>query len=187
MKTTITLLFLLSLLTLGMVHAQTADANDLWMAAITPGEQHAFLKRMEGEWKCVQTSYMEEGKTDVMEGSASKSMILGDRYLEESMKGTALGMPFAGKNTFGYDNLLKKYRTFWIDNMGTGFMIGEGQRKGNVITIVATYPDVMGGADQRYKMIYTVQSDQKHSMEMFMVMENGDEAKQMDIVYTKIK
>jgi hypothetical protein len=35
-------------------------------------------------------------------------------------------MPFEGISTLGYDNAKKTFFSTWIDNMGTGMMVMEG-------------------------------------------------------------
>jgi hypothetical protein len=188
MKTRITLLLLTICLSLGSASAQVADQGKdfekLWMASMTPGVEHAFLKKMEGKWSYEMTSSM-GGAPEVSKGKSTKKMILGGRYLDENANGNMMGMPFLGRNTFAYDNMLKKYRSVWIDNMGTGFMIGEGVREGDEITIYATYPDLMGGPDTKYKLVYKVYSDKKHRYEMYMVSPDGQVVKQMTIVYSR--
>lgn len=187
MKIRISLLLLVLTFSITSMFAQAADPNALWMEGMTPGTEHEFLQKMEGEWTCISTSYLEDGKTEVTEGKATKKMILGGRYLEEVLNSASLTSPFSGKNIFAYDNLTKKFRTFWIDNMGTGFMVGEGAREGNLITIIATYPDILGGPDQKYKIIYRAESDKKHSLEMYMISIDGQDVKQMEIVYNRAK
>ncbi|MEM7039571.1 MAG: DUF1579 family protein, partial [Bacteroidota bacterium] len=105
----------------------------------------------------------------------------------ENNKGTSMGMPFNGTNMFAYDNILKKYQTNWVDNFGTGMMRGEGERKGNVITIHATYPSLTPGEDYKYRMVYDVKSKDMHVFHMFMIAEDGKEVKTMEITYTRKK
>jgi hypothetical protein len=184
MKTKITLLLLALCLSVGAGFAQDPAAMEAWMAAMKPGAEHDFLKKMEGKWKIEVTSTM-GSVSDVTKGKVTKKMIMGGRYLEEDATSEMMGQPFMGKNIFGYDNITQKYRTSWIDNMGTGIMAGEGTRDGNTITIWSTYPNVGGAPDMKYKMLYIVDNDKKHRYEMYMIDEKGQEAKQMTIVYTR--
>lgn len=154
---------------------------------MTPGEEHKFLEKMAGDWTVATTSYM-MGNEEQSKGTASKKMVLGGRYLDETLEASMMGMPFSGRNTFAYDNIKKKYRTFWIDNMGTGFMFGEGTREGNTITIWATYPDVVEPTDHQYKLVYRMVNDKQHEFEMYMVdPQTKEETKQMVTVYTRKK
>jgi len=48
------------------------------------------------------------------------------RYIEDKTNSSFDGHPFEGRGITGYDNMTHKYTFTWIDNMGTGFMTGEG-------------------------------------------------------------
>ena len=54
-------------------------------------------------------------------------------------------MPFEGMGIVGYDNLLKKFVSVWIDNMGTGLMPGTGTY--DAATKTYTYTTVVSGCD----------------------------------------
>jgi hypothetical protein len=119
------------------------------------------------------------------EGRAVKKMILGGRYLQENLFGKAMGMPWEGQTTFAYDKLSKRFKILWIDNMGTGMMEGEGDREGDVLTFLASYPDVLGGPDQQYKLVFTVENEEKHSMVLFLLMPNGEFEAQLELNYRR--
>ena len=156
-----------------------------WQEAMTPGEHHAWLAEMAGEWSYTNTSYMDpSAEPEVTQGKSVIKVVLGGRYLEEVHTGTSFGMPFEGHQTTGFDNISGKYRTNWYDNFGTGFMIGEGTREGNVLTIHASYPDFDGGT-QKFRMVTTVQDKDNHTFEMFMVTPDGKEFRNMEIVYKR--
>jgi len=53
-------------------------------------------------------------------------MIMGGRFLQQTVKGKAMGRPFEGMGLLGYDNLKKKFQSIWLDNMGTGMAQGTG-------------------------------------------------------------
>lgn len=184
---------ILAVLVMSITAAFAQSAEDMekmqasWEASIKVGEQHQFLEKMAGEWTYVTTSYMVPGKEEKGTGKATKEMVCGGRYLSEVNLGNSMGMPFEGHNTFAYDNIAQQFRSCWIDNFGTGFMIGEGQREGNSIVMFTTYPDVMGGPDQEFKITYTINSDKQHIMDMVILSPEGEETKQMNIVYTKAK
>ncbi len=46
--------------------------------------------------------------------------------MQEDFSGEFMGKPFHGIGITGYDNLKKKYVGSWIDDMGTGLFISEG-------------------------------------------------------------
>ena len=166
-------------------NAQSEAEMKAWQEAMTPNDNHAFLAKMAGEWTYKSTWWMKPGDEPTSEsGKSTKKMIHGERYLEERHTGVNMGMPFEGLNIFGYDNVTKKYRTCWIDNAGTGMMIGEGSREGNMITIDATYPNPMGESDYVYILTYEVNGADTHTMVMYMVVDD-QKMKTMEIVFTR--
>ena len=99
-----------------------------------------------------------------------------------------MGMPFAGTSIFGYDRFNDEYFTFWIDNMGTGYMThrGTADASGKVITMEGTHDDFWTGEKDKWsKMVTTITSDDAHTTAMFVKGPDGNEFKTMEIVYTR--
>lgn len=121
------LLVMMSVLSVSaFADAKQEEMMKKWKAYATPGAEHKNLAQFEGKW--TYTSKMwetKDSKPEETKGEATFKMILGGRYLEQSVKGTAMGMPFEGRGLTAYDNVQKKYLTLWYDNMSTG--IGHGE------------------------------------------------------------
>src|SRR5882672_12678029 len=64
-------------------------------ALAKPGEQHARLKTLAGEWTTHGVFNMGPTPTE-FDGTSSMTMILGDRYLRQEMKSTFMGSPYEG-------------------------------------------------------------------------------------------
>src|SRR5262245_57964290 len=75
----------------------------------TPGENHAHLKALVGSWTATVKFWMAPG-APAQESTATSEckLIMGDRYLQEEVRGSFGGMPFQGMGLTGYDNLKKK-------------------------------------------------------------------------------
>jgi hypothetical protein len=106
-------------------------AMDPQMEAIikagTPGAAHARLAEGAGRWKMSVTSWPAPGAPpQVSMATATREMILGGRYLKETVIGDWGGMPFEGQGLLGYDNVDKSYYSTWIDNFSTGVMTQKG-------------------------------------------------------------
>jgi len=109
--------------------AQQPDDEGMkkWMEYMTPGQSHQLLAGRVGKWKLSIKMWMEIGQPpSEMESNSELKMIMDGRYLVESVKGDFQGTPFEGQNTTAYDNGSQKFISTWIDNMGTGVIIGEG-------------------------------------------------------------
>lgn len=98
-----------------------------WMAYSTPGEPHKTLATMAGHWTYT-SKYWEaaDAQPEESTGTSKMKMILGGRFLQNEVKGKAMGQPFEGLGFTGYDNIKGKYDTIWLDSMGTGVMHGKG-------------------------------------------------------------
>lgn len=93
----------------------------------TPGAEHKNLQTWEGKWNMKVSHWMSEG-APAMESPATAECkaIYGGRYIVEKVKGDMMGEPFEGMAIMGYNNGTKEYFSFWVDNMGTGYMLENG-------------------------------------------------------------
>jgi hypothetical protein len=109
------------------MNADQAKMMEKMKAYSTPGEQHKMLSQYAGEWTYTMKSWMEPGaKTEESTGKTTAQMILGGRWLQQNIEGTAMGQPWEGLSYTGYNNLTKQYETIFLDSMGTGSMHGTG-------------------------------------------------------------
>lgn len=93
----------------------------------TPGEQHKMLMKYAGQWNYTMKSWMSpDAKPEETKGKSTLKPVLGGRWLQQEIKGTAMGMPFEGIGFVGYNNFTKQYETSFYDSMGTGSMHGTG-------------------------------------------------------------
>src|SRR5258708_540557 len=97
------------------------------MKAATPGPQHEMLKKMAGEWNAKVTSQMDPSQPPQVENSTSTlTMLMDGRYCQEVTSGQMMGQPFSGMGLTGYDNVLGRYVSTLVHNMGTGIMTSTG-------------------------------------------------------------
>jgi len=157
--------------------------------AATPGPQHEMLKKMAGEWNATVTMQMDPSQPPEVEQSTSTlTMVMGDRYCQEMVTGQMMGQPFSGMGLTGYDNVLGKYVSTWVDNMGTGIMTSTGtaDASGKVITWIGTMSDPVTGKLTKERMVTTIKDDDHHTFEMYGTPPGGKkEMKMMTIEYTR--
>ena len=157
-----------------------------YMAAMTPGAEHEWMAKMAGDFTYVQKVWADPTTPASEEkGECHSEMILGGRYLSETMQGQLWGMPFEGHNLLAYDNITGTYQMSWVENMGTGIMNGSGKRDGNSISIICTSPDAITKKTTTFRCVTTLVNDKEHRYEMYMVEKKDKEAKFMEIVYTR--
>jgi hypothetical protein len=190
---------LFALAVLGMLVSVTASAQeptgaekemmDKMAKAATPGPQHAMLAKMAGEWTAT-VKFQMDPKQPMQESSGTSvvTTLMDGRYIQEANTSTMMGMPFSGMGVTGYDNVIGKYVSTWIDNMGTGIMTSTGtaDASGKVITWNGSMSDPMTGKASKARMITTFIDDNHHTFEMFSVPPGAKkEMKTMTIDYVR--
>ncbi len=157
--------------------------------AATPGPQHEMLKKMAGEWNAKVTSQMDPSQPPEVEQSTSTlTMLMDGRYCQEVTSGNMMGQPFSGMGLTGYDNVLGKYVSSWVDNMGTGIMmsVGAADASGKVITWIGTMSDPVTGKPSKSRMVTTIKDDDHHTFEMYGTPPGGKkEMKMLTIEYSR--
>lgn len=190
MKNFLTTIVLCLLMLPAVAQMDSATMMKNWQSYMTPSDAHKMMKGYEGKWK--QDILMWHAPGTEPEKSKSESeikMIMGDRYMVESHKGTMMGMPFEGLNTLAYDNAKKKYISTWIDNVGTGLMVMEGDwdAKSNSITFKGEMVDPAAGdgSTMKMKQVWTAVDKNNHTFMMYGILPDGTEWKIMEIRSTR--
>jgi hypothetical protein len=152
--------------------AEQKAMMDKMTKAATPGAQHAMLAKMAGEWTATVKMQMDPSQpAEEATGTSVVTSVMDGRYIQESNTSTMMGMPFSGMGITGYDNVIGKYVSTWIDNMGTGIMTSTGtaDASGKVITWNGMMSDPVTGKPAKARMIATIIDDNHHTFEMFSV------------------
>jgi hypothetical protein len=161
-----------------------------WMEFMTPGAEHELLKYKEGKWSFKMEMWMAPGaEPSVTEGTSEAKLIMGGRYLLDNSKATFNNMPYEGMGIVGYDKLLNKFISVWIDNMGTGLLQGTGtyDETTKTYTYTTMAPDVMVGNYKQGRTIERVLNDDRWVMEMYDTTPDGKEFVTMKGEYTRVK
>ena len=157
--------------------------------AATPGAQHAMLAKMAGEWTATVKYQMDPSQPwQEATGTSVVTAIMEGRYIQEANTSVMMGMPFSGMGITGYDNVIGKYVSTWIDNMGTGIMTSTGtaDATGKTISWNGVMSDPMTGKPSKARMVTTVMDDNHHTFEMFTVPPGAKkEMKTMTIDYVR--
>ena len=173
-------------------HGQSMDAAaqammDAWQAYASPNDNHKVLDPLVGKWSQVVKWWMTpDSQPETSEGTTETQWVMGGRYLQHSAKGMAMGQPFEGMGFTGFDNGKQAYQTLWMDNMGTGMMIGEGTYDPDKKTITdhGRFTDPMIG-QRNYRGVTTLIDKDHYRYEMYGADQNGKEFRMMEILYTR--
>jgi len=101
--------------------------DSAWVKRMTPGEAHAKLAALVGDWTVVVKFWaVANGQPLESKGKAKFRMVLGGRYLEQEFSGGFMGRDFEGRGFTGYDNETREYVSTWMDNMRTDIAHSRG-------------------------------------------------------------
>jgi len=162
---------------------------EAWQKLSTPGEAHARMEPMIGEFDAKVTIWMDPSQPPMEAAGVMKNFwILGGRFMQNEYKGEAMGQPFEGWGLFGHNNAANEYEGLWVDSMSTQMQTDKGQYDASTnswtMRGVMTGPD---GSDVHRRTLVKIESNDRHVMEMFHAGADGREAKSMEIVYTRRK
>jgi hypothetical protein len=166
--------------------AKTMEA--MMMKAAMPGPQHEKLKKLVGEWNLTVKATMDPTQpAQESKSSAVVTELMDGRYVQEQVSGDMGGMAFRGMGVTGFDNILQKYVSIWIDNMGTGIMMSEGTANaaGDVIRWTGEASDPMSGKKTKYRLVSRFVDDNKRVFEMYAKGPDGKESQMMEITYER--
>jgi len=162
--------------------------EEMMMKLAMPGPNHERLKKLVGEWN-LTVKWTPDPSQPMSETKSTSTVtsLMDGRYFQELSEGDMGGQPFRGMGVTGYDNILKKYVSTWIDNMGTGIMTSQGtaDASGNVLNWMGESSDPMTGKTAKYRMVTRFADDDHHTFEMYSKTPDGKEFKSMVISYER--
>ncbi len=162
---------------------------DAWMKFATPGDAHKALEPMIGTWDAKVTMWSAPGAPPQANAATSEShWMLGNRYVQETVNGTFMGMPFQGVGITGYDNAKKQYFNTWFDNFGTAYMISTGTAAdAKSMSFKTSTTNPMNGKDMAGESKLTIADADHHTLEMWGAGPDGKTFKMMQIDYSRKK
>ena len=162
-----------------------------WMKYTTPGEGHKVLNDLAGKWSYTMQWWTAPGsKPEESKGSCNSKWILGGRFLQQDVKGKAMGQPFQGMGVIGYDTFKQEYQSSWLDSMSTGMMLTTGSYDTATKTLqqTGTLSDPMSGEKNKwFRTELKIASHNEHTYLMFNKGTDGNEFKAGEIVYKRAK
>ncbi len=170
--------------------ADEKAAMEAWQKAMTPGDGQKKLEPMVGTFDAKVRTWMDPTKPpDDTAGTSVNTWALGDRYVQVKYEGVFLGETFSGIGYTGYDNVLKKYQSVWMDTASTAIMtsVGTFDASGKVLAMKATTSDPVTGKASTSDQKITITDNDHHTIEMWGKTPDGKAFKMMEIQYTRKK
>ena len=163
-------------------------------------ENHKLLASLAGNWTYNIKFWMNpdpNAKPQESKGNASTKPLMGGRYFVMDVTGKMQmpgpdgkmkDMEFKGMGIDGYDNVKKKFISSWIDNMGTGIEFSEGTYDPATKTFTYTSEmEAVPGMKTKVREVLKIADKDHHTFEWYEDRGNGQEAKTMEISYTRKK
>jgi hypothetical protein len=163
-------------------------------------ENHKLLASLAGTWTYNIKFWMNpdpNAKPQESKGSAVTKPMMGGRYFVMDVSGKMQmpgpdgkmkDMEFKGMGVDGYDNVKKKFVSSWIDNMGTGIEFSEGTYDPATKTFTyASEMEAVPGMKTKVREVLKIADNDHHTFEWYEDRGKGQEAKTMEISYTRKK
>ncbi len=184
----------------GSATAATGQPNEAEMMAKMMelsklNENHKLLASLAGTWAYTVKMWIAPGAPpSESKGMAVRKPIMNGRYFTMDVSGKMQmpgpdgkmkDMEFKGTSIEGYDNVKQKFVSTWADNMGTGIMMSEGTY--DPATKMFTYTgemEMMPGMKSKVREVVKIIDPKHHTFE-FYEDRGGQEAKTMEIGYTR--
>jgi hypothetical protein len=170
--------------------SQAAIAQDQnteeWV--IKPTEQHKILKKDVGTWDATVKIWPMAGAKPMESKGVEKNRLLkGGLWLITRFEGEAIGMPFIGMGTLGYDPAEKKYVGNWVDTMTPHMMTTKCDYDEKTKTMIGVSETRDPYTSEKYtaKLINRYNDDGTRVMEMHRKTSDGKEWKVMEISYKR--
>ena len=163
---------------------------DAVKAANTPGINHEFLAKFVGTWQGKNSMWMSaDSQPTNSDCTTTITSIMGGRFIKIDSKGETPGMgPFEGGGVYGYDNVLQKFVSGWVDNMSTGLLTGTGELApdGKTLTWTSTMTCPIQKKPVAVRQVDTLVSADNLTLDMYTAdPKTGKEFKMLHIDYTR--
>ena len=150
-----------------------------------PQPEHQKLSESVGTWDAAIETVGMDGRLHDSKGVSVQKMGPGGFWLIDDFQGEMNGVQFTGHGAVGYDPQKRAYVQSWI-SMTPMLMVFTGtfDKAGKVLTMTGEGPG-MDGTPIKLKNVTTWTSADSRTFEMFIVMPDGKEEKNMTITYTR--
>jgi hypothetical protein len=107
--------------------------------------QQKVLEGLVGQWKFKMHVPQQDPNAPAqdIEGTAEGKLIMGGRFVAISHQGMTNGTKLEGLNTIGFDNVINRYVSSWVDNATNGIIhfVGTYDATKKQLTMEAHYSD----------------------------------------------
>ena len=120
-------------------------------------------------------------------GTATFSVIMGGRFLQQEFTCTLGGEEFTGQGLTGYDRFRKTYVGSWVDNMNTGITNTTGQFDRDTMTMIESGTMTTPQGTQKFQIVGVHKSEDEYVSTMSIIAPPAGPQKMMEIIYKRKK
>lgn len=153
-----------------------------------PSEMHeTVLAKLVGEWKTEGKAITGMGEFPFT-GSSVHTSVMGGRFVQVAYEGPFMGGAFEGAGFIGYDNLSQTFQQVWIMTMATNVDVMTGTWDAETQTLTWRGETAMcDGNTYKKRSTARFEGEDKMISESFATGPDGQERKEMEMVYTRVK
>ena len=150
-----------------------------------PQAEHRELARSVGTWDAVIQMMGVDGRLHASKGVSVRKAGPGGFWVVDDFEGEMNGVPFTGHGALGYDPRKQEYVQSWV-SMTPALLVFTGtfDRTGKVLTMTGEGQGI-DGAPIRMKNVTTWTGVDSMTLEVFVLLPDGREEKNMTITYTR--
>ena len=166
--------------------SEDAAMMEAYARAGTPGEHHAVLDRMVGEWDAEVRFWSDpDAEPMVTRATSEIEWVMDGRFVRETVTSSFEGQPFHGVGYTGYNNLSGEYEAVWMDNHSTALYryAGELDDRGRM-NFHSESIDPLTGKKVKEKGVSEFVSDDEMIARSYRL-EDGEEILTMELRYRR--
>ncbi len=160
-----------------------------WDRSAEPGPWHDFLAGRAGKWDVAGRIWNDpQGEPSLSTGESRLEMVLGGRYLQERHKGDLDAREYEGLGLLGFDNADSTVTAVWLDNLGTRTAVLSGRAPtvpGDPVELHGAMTDPASGRRLTLRVVLTWVSAHEQRWDYYGAPEGFDEARMMELTYTR--
>jgi hypothetical protein len=150
-----------------------------------PLAEHRRLALSVGTWDAAIETVGIDGRQHSSKGVSVQTMGPGGYWIIDDFQGEMNGVQFTSHGTLGYDPRKRAYVQSWT-SMSPMLMVFSGtfDQAGKVLTMTGDGPGI-GGTPVKMKNVTTWTNADSMTLEVFVVLPDGTETRNMTIIYTR--
>ena len=180
----------------GLTPAQADEMLERYERLAAPGEAHDALKPLVGTFAAVARyapaddgpGRAADAAAPTSQGTSVNTTIFGGRFLRQEYQGRLREREFAGLSLIGYDNVVGGYQRVMCDEASTAlyFLEGSADDERRTLTFTGQAGDPLTGQVKVYRHVLRIESDDRHTLEMFEPDEAGQMRRTVTVAYERI-